>query len=145
MDSTAIAERLGEAGWRELLARPSERTRWELDRFRGREVNTTGDGFLARFDDAERSVRCARAICESAAEIGLTIRSGIHTGEVELVQGNVRGLAVHVASRVMALAGPGEVLVSWTTRDLLAGTAITFEDRGLHELKGLSGRARCSP
>jgi class 3 adenylate cyclase len=139
VDSTAIAERLGEAAWRELLARHNERTRWELDRFRGREVNTTGDGFLALFDGAERSVRCARAICESAAEIGLAIRSGVHTGEVELVPGNVRGLAVHVASRVTALAGPGEVLVSWATRDLLAGTAITFEDRGLHELKGLTG------
>lgn len=139
VDSTATAERLGEAAWRQLLAQHNERCRWELDRFRGREVSTTGDGFLAVFDGAERSVLCARAICAAGAEIGLMIRSGIHTGEVELVPGNVRGLAVHIASRVVALAGPGEVVVSWTTRDLLAGTAITFEDRGLHELKGLSG------
>jgi class 3 adenylate cyclase len=139
VDSTAIAERIGDSSWRELLARHNERVRWELDRFRGREVTTTGDGFLAMFDGAERAVLCARSICSAAQEIGLTIRAGVHTGEVEVVPGNLRGLAVHIAARVLALAGPAEVMVSWTTRDLLAGTSFDFEDRGLHELKGISG------
>jgi class 3 adenylate cyclase len=139
VDSTAIAERIGDDAWRELLAQHNERVRWELDRFRGREVTTTGDGFLATFDGAERAVLCARAICSAAQAIGLMIRAGIHTGEVEVVPGNLRGLAVHIAARILALAGPAEVVVSWTTRDLLAGTAFTFEDRGTHELKGIAG------
>jgi len=139
VDSTAIAERVGDAAWRELLARHNERVRWELDRYRGREVNTTGDGFLATFDGAERAVQCARSICSAAQAIGLMVRAGIHTGEVEVIPDNLRGLAVHIASRVLSLAGPGEVVVSWTTRDLLAGSAFTFEDRGLHELKGIAG------
>ena len=139
VDSTAIAERLGDDTWRELLAQHNERVRWELDRFRGREVTTTGDGFLATFDGAERAVLCARAICLAAQQIGLVLRAGIHTGEVEVVPGNLRGLAVHIAARILALAGPAEVVVSWTTRDLLAGTAFRFEDRGVHELKGIAG------
>lgn len=139
VDSTAIAERLGDDAWRELLAQHNERVRWEPDRFRGREVATTGDGFFATFDGAERAVLCARAICAAANEIGLVIRAGIHTGEVEVVPGNLRGLAVHIAARILALAGPTEVLVSWTTRDLLAGTPFRFEDRGTHELKGIAG------
>lgn len=139
VDSTAIAEGIGDSAWRELLAQHNERVRWELDRYRGREVATTGDGFLATFDGAERAVICARAICTAATAIGLIIRAGVHTGEVEVVPGNLRGLAVHVAARILALAGPAEVVVSWTTRDLLAGSAFTFEDRGTHELKGLPG------
>jgi class 3 adenylate cyclase len=139
VDSTAIAERIGDDAWRELLAQHNERVRWELDRFRGREVTTTGDGFLATFDGAERAVLCARGICSAAQEIGLVVRAGVHTGEVEVVPGNLRGLAVHIAARVLALAGPAEVVVSWTTRDLLAGTAFRFEDRGMHELKGIAG------
>jgi len=139
VDSTAIAERIGDGAWRELLAQHNERVRWELDRFRGREVATTGDGFLATFDGAERAVHCARAICSAAQEIGLMVRAGIHTGEVEVVPDNLRGLAVHVAARILALAGPGEVIVSWTTRDLLAGSAFSFVDRGSHELKGIAG------
>ena len=137
--STEIAERLGDDAWRELLAQHNERVRWELDRFRGREVTTTGDGFLASFDGAERAVLCARAICAASQEIGLAVRAGVHTGEVEVVPGNLRGLAVHIAARILALAGPAEVIVSWTTRDLLAGTAFRFEDRGMHELKGIAG------
>lgn len=137
--STATAERIGDDAWRELLAQHNERVRWELDRFRGREVTTTGDGFLATFDGAERAVRCARAICIALQEIGLMVRAGVHTGEVEVVPGNLRGLAVHIAARVLALAGPAEVVVSWTTRDLLAGTPFSFEDRGMHELKGIAG------
>jgi class 3 adenylate cyclase len=139
VDSTATAERLGDDAWRELLAQHNERVRWELDRFRGREVTTTGDGFLATFDGAERAVLCAQAICVAAKAIGLVVRAGVHTGEVEIVPGNLRGLAVHVAARVVGLAGPAEVVVSWTTRDLLAGTAFRFEDRGTHELKGIAG------
>lgn len=139
VDSTVTAERIGDASWRDLLASHNERVRFELDRFRGREVTTTGDGFLALFDSAERAVRCADAICTGSSELGLMIRSGIHTGEVELVPNNVRGVAVHTVARIVALAAAGEVLVSATTRDLLAGAAVTFEDRGTHQLKGLSG------
>ena len=130
VDSTLTAERIGDSNWRDLLARHNERVRFELDRFRGREVTTTGDGFLALFDSAERAVRCADGICTASAELGLMIRSGIHTGEVELVPNNVRGVAVHTVARIVALAGGGEILVSSTTRDLLAGASVTFEDRG---------------
>ncbi len=139
VDSTLTAERIGDASWRDLLARHNERVRFELDRFRGREVTTTGDGFLALFDSAQGAVVCADSICRASSDLGLQIRSGIHTGEVEMVPNNVRGLAVHTVARIVALAAPGEVLVSATTRDLLAGAAVTFEDRGSHELKGLSG------
>jgi class 3 adenylate cyclase len=139
VDSTAIASRIGDAPWRELLAQHNERTRWELDRFRGREIATTGDGFLVLFDGAERAVRCAHSICRVAENLGLATRAAVHTGEVELVPGNVRGVAVHVAARLLALAGSGEVVVSSTTRELLAGSGLTFEDRGTHELKGLEG------
>jgi class 3 adenylate cyclase len=137
--STAILERIGDAAWRDLLAQHNERVRFELDRFRGRDVDTTGDGFLSLFDGAARAVSCAEAISRSIAGIGLSSRAGIHTGEVELVAGGVRGVAVHTAARIMALAGPGEVLVSGTTAELAAGSGLSFEDRGLHELKGLTG------
>jgi class 3 adenylate cyclase len=139
VDSTATAERLGDAAWRDLLAQHNDRGRYELDRYRGREIDTTGDGFLALFDSSERAVRAASAICIAVQAIGLQTRAGVHTGEVELVPGNVRGVAVHVAARIMALAGASEVLVSSTTHDLLAGSSVVFEDRGLHELKGVSG------
>jgi class 3 adenylate cyclase len=137
--STAIASRIGDAPWRELLAQHNERTRWELDRFRGREITTTGDGFLAIFDGAERAVRCAQSICRVSENLGLPTRAAVHTGEVELVPGNVRGVAVHVAARLLALGGSGDVVASSTTRELLAGSDLTFEDRGTHELKGLEG------
>jgi class 3 adenylate cyclase len=142
VDSTAMAVRVGDAAWRELLSRHNERGRFELDRFRGREIDTTGDGFLALFDSSERAVRAAAGICTGASGLGIEIRAGIHTGEVELVPGNVRGVAVHMAARVMALAAPSEVLVSGTTYELLAGSSLAFEDRGLHELKGISGARR---
>ena len=142
VDSTATAVRLGDSAWRELLARHNERGRFELDRFRGREIDTTGDGFLALFDSSERAVRCAAGMCQGAGELGLTIRAGVHTGEVELVPGNVRGVAVHMAARIMALADGGQVLVSGTTYELVAGSGLTFEDRGEHELKGLTGARR---
>ena len=142
VDSTAMAVRLGDAAWRELLSRHNEAGRFELDRFRGREIDTTGDGFLALFDSSERAVRAAAGICRAAAGLSIEVRSGVHTGEVELVPGNVRGVAVHLAARIMALGGAGEVLVSATTQELLAGSGLAFEDRGLHELKGIDGPRR---
>ncbi len=111
VDSTALAESLGPARWRELVASHNKRVQRELDRFRGRLVKTTGDGVLALFDGSERAVRAAAAICLAAKSLGLTIRAGIHTGEVEITAGDVRGMAVHVAARVMALAGPSQVFV----------------------------------
>jgi class 3 adenylate cyclase len=138
VDSTSTAERLGDRAWRDKLAEHNELIRFELDRFRGREIDTTGDGFLAVFDGAERAVLAARSMSTALGRTGLVIRSGIHTGEIEFVPGNVRGIAVHVAARIVSLARPGEVLVSWTTRDLMTGTTLAFEERGLHELKGLS-------
>jgi len=139
VDSTALAESLGPARWRELVGTHNERTQFELDRFRGRLIKTTGDGVLALFDGSERAVRAAAAICLAAKALGLTIRAGVHTGEVEIAAGDVRGLAVHIAARVMALAGPSEVYVSATTRELVAESGLMFEDAGIHELKGVSG------
>ena len=139
VESTATAERMGDTRWRKVLADQADRVRFQLAAHRGREVKDTGDGFLAIFDGTARAVRCAAAIRASVAELGIQIRAGIHTGEVEVVPNDVRGVAVHVAARIMALADPGEILVSGTTHDLLAGSSISFEDRGSHELKGLTG------
>jgi class 3 adenylate cyclase len=139
VDSTSMLERVGDAAWRDLLARHNARLRDELNTFRGREVATTGDGFLAIFDSATRAVRCAAAMAKSAREVGLPIRVGVHTGEVELVSGDARGVAVHTAARVMSLAGADEVLVSSTTHDLVEGSGLSLEDAGSHLLKGLSG------
>jgi len=139
VDSTALAESMGPTRWRELVGMHNERIQFELDRYRGRLVKTTGDGVLALFDGSERAVRAAAAICLAAKSLGLTIRAGIHTGEVEVAAGDVRGLAVHVAARVMALAGPSQVFVSATTCELVADSGLTFVDAGSHELKGVSG------
>jgi class 3 adenylate cyclase len=139
VDSTATAERMGDARWRKVLADQADRVRLNLAAFRGREIKDTGDGFLAIFDSTARAVRCAAAIRDSVAELGIQIRAGIHTGEIEVVPNDVRGVAVHVTSRIMALAGPGEILVSGTTYELLAGSGLSFADRGTHELKGLTG------
>jgi class 3 adenylate cyclase len=139
VDSTGTLERVGDASWREQLAKHNVRLRDELNTFRGREVATTGDGFLAIFDSATRAVRCAAAMTKSAREVGLPIRVGVHTGEVEFVGGDARGVAVHTAARVMSLAGVDEVLVSSTTRDLVEGSGLVLEDAGSHVLKGLSG------
>ena len=139
VDSTAVAERLGPVRWRELVGQHNERIQFELDRFRGRLIKTTGDGVLALFDSSERAVRAAAAICREASTMGIEIRAGIHTGEVEAVSGDIRGLAVHIAARVMAAAGPGQVYVSATTRELVADSGLTFVDAGIHELKGVSG------
>jgi class 3 adenylate cyclase len=137
--STTMLERLGDRAWRDLLLAHNVCLREQIDHFRGHEVHTTGDGFLARFDGAARAVRCGLAMARAADALGIAIRVGVHTGEVEIVGGDVRGLAVHAAARVMALAGAGEVFVSATTRDLLSGSGIVTESRGVHELKGLSG------
>ena len=138
VNSTARARELGDGAWRDLLVRHNLAVRDQLDRFRGREVSTTGDGFIAIFDGAERAIRAAQEICRAASTIGLEVRAGVHTGEVDLEGDNVRGVGVHIAARVAALAGAGEVYASWATRELLAGSDIGFADRGLQELKGLS-------
>ena len=137
--STEVLQRVGDAAWRELLAEHNDVMRLELDRFRGRDVGTTGDGFLALFDGAARAVECAASMTRAVRGIGLQIRAGVHTGEVELVRDGARGVAVHTAARIVALAGPDEVLVSSTTVDLVAGTDLTFTSRGRHTLKGLPG------
>ncbi len=139
VDSTALAASFGPTRWRELVAVHNERIQFELDRYRGRLVKTTGDGVLALFDGSERAVRAADSMRRAAEALGLQIRAGIHTGEVEIVAGDVRGLAVHVAARVMSLAGPSEVYVSATTHDLVADSGLAFVDAGVHELKGISG------
>jgi len=137
--STATLARVGDAAWREMLLAHNVAMRAEIERYRGRELKTTGDGFLASFDSASRAVRCGQAMIAAVRAGGLDVRVGCHTGEVELVQGDAHGVAVHAAARVMALAGAGQVFVSWTTRDLLAGSAISVETAGSHELKGLDG------
>lgn len=137
--STATLERVGDAKWHAILLEHNDRLRAQLDRFGGREVRTTGDGFQVLFTGAARGVKCAAAMIDSLADLDLQIRAGLHTGDVELAAGNLHGIAVHTAARVMALAGTGEVLVSSVTRDLLDGSGLTFEQRGIHELKGLSG------
>jgi class 3 adenylate cyclase len=142
VDSTARLAELGDAGWRELVERHHALVRQHLSRFRGEEVDTAGDGFFARFDGPIRAVRCAQAIGGSMRELGLDIRAGLHTGECELVGGKVAGIAVNIGARVAALAGPGEVLVSSTVKDLVAGSELRFEDRGLAELKGVPGQWR---
>jgi pimeloyl-ACP methyl ester carboxylesterase len=140
--STARAVELGDRRWRELLEVHHAAVRRQLERFRGREVDAAGDGFLATFDGPARGVRCARAIVDAVREVGLALRAGLHTGECELVNGGVRGIAVHTGARVAAQAAPGEVLVSSTVKDLTAGSGIEFEDRGEHELKGVPGEWR---
>jgi len=137
--STATLERIGDRAWAELVHEHIVRIRASIDRFRGREIDAAGDGFVALFDGAARAVRAALLMGPSVAEFGLEVRVGVHTGEVEVVGGLARGVAVHAAARVASLAGPGEVLVSGTTRDLLDGSGLAFDPRGEHELKGLSG------
>jgi class 3 adenylate cyclase len=135
--STERAARLGDRRWRTVLDDFYEEVRRELARFRGREVDTAGDGFLATFDGPARAIRCAVAMRDGIRALGLEVRSGLHTGEVELAGDDVRGIAVHIGARVAALAGPAEVLVTRTVKDLVAGAGIEFEDRGAHLLKGV--------
>jgi class 3 adenylate cyclase len=140
--STELARRLGDGPWRELLSRYFEAIRGELERFGGREVKTTGDGMLATFDGAARALHCAAAIRRAAGRDDLHLRIGVHVGEVELVGQDVRGVAVHEAARIMAAAGPDEILVSDLTRALAGAAGFSFEDRGTHVLKGLEGEWR---
>ena len=135
--STGLAERLGDRAWVELLEAHNAKVRRELERFRGREVDTAGDGFLATFDGPARAVRCACAIRDAVREMGVEIRAGLHTGECELIEDKVRGIAVHTGARVAGEAAPGEVLASSTVKDLVAGSGLVFEDRGMHSLKGV--------
>ena len=138
VDLTKRAAELGDRGWRVLRDRHDDAVRQELARFRGREVKTLGDGFLATFDGPARAVRCASAIIGRVRPLGMDVRSGLHTGEIEIQRGDVGGIAVHIAARVVGLAGTGEVLVSGTVRDLVAGSGLRFQDRGSHAAKGLS-------
>jgi class 3 adenylate cyclase len=140
--STQRAAELGDREWRQLLAEHHFLIRAELDRFQGREIDTAGDGFFATFDGPARAARCAQAIVAAVRRIGLEVRAGAHTGEVELLDGDVGGLAVHVGARIAATAGPSEVLVSSTVKDLTAGSGLVFEDAGEHELKGVPDRWR---
>ena len=138
-DSTAMLARIGDAEWARVVREHNQRIRALIDRHRGREAATLGDGVLALFDGAHKAVMAAAAIEGAVADLGIRVRAGIHTGEVTTVGGQERGVAVHAAARVAALAGPGEVLVSGTTHDLLDGSGLSFESRGAHELKGLAG------
>jgi len=137
VDSTRTAAEFGDRRWRELLERHQGIVRAALGRFRGHEVKSIGDGFLATFDGPARAIRCARTIVASSEELGMRVRAGVHTGECEVMGDDIGGIAVHIAARVSALAGPDEVLVSRTVKDLVAGSGIEFADRGTHTLKGI--------
>lgn len=138
--STELAHQLGDRNWRDLLERFRAMVRRHLARFRGAEMDTAGDGFLAAFDGPARAIRCATAIVDAAPSLGLHLRAGLHTGECELVDGKLAGIALHIGARVGALAASDEVLVSATVRDLVAGSGIGFDERGAHALKGLPGQ-----
>ncbi len=140
--STERAAELGDRAWRDLLQDHHVAVRRELSRFRGRELDTAGDGFFAVFDGPARAISCARAIVGVVGELDLKVRAGVHTGECELQDGKVAGIAVNIGARVAAAAGPGEVLVSGTVKDLVAGSGIEFEQHGTHELKGVPGEWR---
>lgn len=139
VDSTAMAQRVGRAEWDRILNAHFEQARRALDRHRGAEIRTTGDGMLATFDGAARAARAAADMHAGAAVLGLALRVGIHTGEVDPLPGNIRGLAVHIAARITALAGPGETFVSATTREVISAEDLEFVSQGEHELKGVEG------
>ena len=139
VDSTRRAAEMGDRDWHALLDAHDAVVRAQLNRFRGREVNTSGDGFLAMFDGPQRAIRCAMAIRDAVQALGIQVRAGLHTGECEVRGDDIGGLAVHIGARVSALAGPNDVLVSSTLRDLVIGSGLEFEDRGAHELKGVPG------
>ena len=138
-DSTAMLARVGDTAWTRIVREHNARIRTVIDRFRGREIGTSGDGFLALFDGAAKATMAAAAMHPAVADLGIHVRTGVHTGEVAIVGGQARGVAVHAAARVAALAGPGDVFASGTTHDLLDGSGLSFEFRGAHELKGLAG------
>jgi class 3 adenylate cyclase len=140
--STDRAAEVGDRAWRELLERHNALIRERLERFRGREIKTIGDGFVATFDGPARAVRCSREIVEEVRQLGLDVRCGLHTGECEFLDGDIGGIAVHIGARVGALARGGEVLVSSTVKDLVVGSELEFDDRGTHELRGVPGEWR---
>lgn len=140
--STGMAERLGDRTWKETLAAHNEAVRGLLEMYRGREIGTTGDGFLATFDAPARAIECALSISTASQGLGVEVRAGVHTGEVVVAEGDLRGVAVHLAARIMAAAGPGEVFVSGTSMELASGAGVEFLERGTHELKGISGPRR---
>ncbi len=142
VDSTRRAAEMGDRDWHALLDAHDAVVRSQLSRFRGREVNTSGDGFLAMFDGPQRAIRCAMAIRDAVQSLGIQVRAGLHTGECELRGDDIGGIAVHIGARVSALAGPNEVLVSSTLRDLVIGSGLEFDDRGAHQLKGVPGEWR---
>jgi class 3 adenylate cyclase len=142
VDSTRRAAEMGDRDWHALLDAHDAVVRSQLARFRGREVNTSGDGFLAMFDGPQRAIRCAMAIRDAVQALGIEVRAGLHTGECEVRGDDIGGLAVHIGARVSALAGPNDVLVSSTLRDLVIGSGLEFEERGTHQLKGVPGEWR---
>ncbi len=142
VDSTRRAAEIGDRNWHALLDAHDAVVRAQLARFRGREVNTSGDGFLATFDGPQRAIRCAMAVRDAVKSLGIEVRAGLHTGECELRGDDIGGIAVHIGARVSALAGPNEVLVSSTLRDLVIGSGLEFDDRGAHQLKGVPGEWR---
>ena len=137
--STKRAAELGDRQWRTLLDRHDEAVRQQLVRFREHEVKNLGDGFMATFDGPARGVRCASAIADAAQQLGIAVRGGLHTGEIELKGDDIGGIAINIAARVAAMADPNETLVSSTVRDLVAGSGLRFIDRDRHELKGIEG------
>ena len=139
VDSTRRAAEIGDRDWHALLDAHDAVVRAQLARFRGREVNTSGDGFLAMFDGPQRAIRCAMAIRDAVQALGIEVRAGLHTGECEVRGDDIGGIAVHIGARVSALAGPNDVLVSSTLRDLVIGSGLEFDDRGAHQLKGVPG------
>jgi class 3 adenylate cyclase len=139
VDSTRQASEIGDRDWHALLDAHDAVVRAQLSRFRGREVNTSGDGFLAMFDGPQRAIRCAMAIRDAVQALGIQVRAGLHTGECEVRGDDIGGIGVHIGARVSALAGPNDVLVSSTLRDLVIGSGLEFEERGAHQLKGVPG------
>ena len=142
VESTSRAVALGDARWRALISDHDRLVRAQLARFRGREIDRRGDGFLAIFDGPARAIRCALSIIERVHELGIQVRAGLHTGELDIIESGVAGIAVHTGARVMSLAGADEVLITSTVRDLVAGSGLSFSDRGIHELKGVPGSWR---
>jgi class 3 adenylate cyclase len=140
VDSTRLAAETGDRDWHALLDAHDAVVRVQLNRFRGREVNSTGDGFLAMFDGPQRAIRCAMAIRDAVQALGIEVRAGLHTGECEVRGDDIGGIAVHIGARVSALAGANDVLVSSTLRDLVIGSGLEFDERGTHELKGVPGQ-----
>jgi class 3 adenylate cyclase len=140
--ATERAAELGDRRWRELITQHHTLVRQQIERHRGREIDTAGDGFLATFDGPARAIRCAAAIGDAVRPLGIRIRSGLHTGECEVIGDKLGGIAVHIGARVTSLAAPDEILVSSTVRDLVAGSGLDFQDRGVHALRGVPGEWR---